>query len=147
MRILLAAALTSTTVAAQAGSRVVLPVTSGDQIGLAVQGKARLSGGVAALVGMWSDDGALEFGGFDDRSRRLDPSITKAAEIASGRSMKSRGVRLTGSFYRASGIDRRGWTLSIDGRMQRVSDVGAAVSGTWLTQSDSRLTLASRLRF
>jgi hypothetical protein len=147
MRILVAAVLISTSGAAAAGPRLVVPITSGDQVGVAVQGKARVSGGVAALLGIWSDDGALELGGFEDRSRRVDPAVARAAEIVSGRAMQSRGVRLTGSLYRTRDVDRRGWTLSIDARRQRVSDIGAALSGRWHTLGDSRLTLGGRLAF
>lgn len=147
MRILVAAVLVSMSGVACAGPRLVVPVTSGDQIGLALKGKARANGGAAALVGMWSDDGALELGGFEDRSRRVDPAVARAAEIVSGRAMQSRGFRLTGSLYQGQGADQRGWILSIDARRQRVSDVGAALSGTWRTQGDSRLTLGGKLRF
>lgn len=147
MRSQVAAVLISIGSPALAGPSLLMPVTSGDQVGIAVHGKAKASGGVAALVGMWSDDGALELGGFHDRSRRVDPTVARAAEIVSGRAMQSQGVRLTGSLYRPQGADRRGWTLSIDARRQRTSDVGAALSGSWRTISDSRLTLGGKLNF
>jgi hypothetical protein len=128
MRILVATALMATSGSAVAGPRLLVPVTSGDQVGVTVQGKVRAIGGVAALVGMWSDDGALELGGFEDRSRRTDPAIARAAEIVSGRVMHARGLRLTGRFYRTRDADRRGWTLSIDARRQRVRRESAASS-------------------
>jgi len=147
MRFLLAAIVISSAAPALAGPALLVPLTSGDQLGVAVRGKAKASGGVAALVGMWSDDGALELGGFHDRSRRVDPGVARAAEIMSGRVMQSQGVRLTGSLYRARGADRRGWSLSVDARRQRVSDLGAALSGRWRTVGDSRLTLGGKLAF
>lgn len=147
MRFLLAAVLMSVGGPVLAGPALLVPITSGDQLGIAVRGKAKASGGVAALVGMWSDDGALELGGFHDRSRKVDPGVGRAAEIMSGRGMRSQGVRLTGSLYRAQGADRRGWTLSVDVRRQQVSDLGAALSGSWRTVGDSRLTLGGKLAF
>jgi len=147
MRSLLTAVLMSMAAPALAGPALLVPVTSGDQLGIAVRGKVMASGGVAALVGMWSDDGALEVGGFHDRSRRVDPGVARAAAIMSGRAMQSQGVRLTGSLYRAQGADRRGWTLSVDARRQRVSDLGAALSGSWRTVGDFRLTFGGKLAF
>ena len=131
---------------AWAGPKLIVPVSSNDQLGFAVTGKGQGSRGVAAMLGMWSDDGALELGGFQHGSR-LDPATARAAAIVSGKAMQSRGVRVTGSFYRSQDIKGAGWTLSVDARQQRVSDIGAALAGTWRTASDSRLTLGGELRF
>jgi hypothetical protein len=133
--------------AALAGPKLTMPVSSNDKVGLTVSGKQQGRRGVAATLGMWSDDGALEFGGFDDRSARLDPVTAKTAAIVAGRAMQSRGVRLTGSLYRSGQAGTRGLTLSVDARRQHVSDVGAALTGAWRTVGDSRLTLGGRVKF
>jgi hypothetical protein len=132
---------------ALAGPRLIKSITSNEQVGVAVTGKAKGRRGVAATLGMWSDDGALELGGFDDRSARLDPVTARTAAIVSGRAMQSRGVRLTGSLYRTGPAGARGLTVSVDARRQQVSDVGAALSGTWRTLGESRLTVGGRLKF
>ncbi|NNM75767.1 hypothetical protein HJG53_02450 [Sphingomonas sp. ID1715] len=129
-----------------AAPRLSVPVSSNDQVGVAVSGKSGTGRGVSAMLGMWSDDGALELAGFQ-QGARLDPATARAAEIVSGKAMHSRGVRLTGSFYRSGDPAGTGWTLSVDARQQQVSDIGAALSGTWRTASDSRLTLGGRFRF
>jgi hypothetical protein len=131
---------------AWAGPKLLVPVSSNDQVGVALNGKGAGGRGVSAMLGMWSDDGALELGGFQHRSR-VDPATARAAAIVSGRAMESRGVRVTGSFYRSRSADGTGWTLSVDARQQEVSDVGAALAGAWRTASDSRLTFGGKLRF
>ncbi|HEV2569332.1 hypothetical protein [Sphingomonas sp.] len=131
---------------AVAGPKLLVPVTSNDQVGVAVTGKAQGSRGLAAMFGMWSEDGALELGGFQ-HGNRIDPATARAAAIVSGKAMQSRGVRVTGSFYRRQNSKGAGWTLSVDARQQEVSDVGAALAGAWRTASDSRLTFGGKLRF
>ena len=131
---------------AWAGQRLVVPVSSNDQVGLAVTGKGQSGRGVSAMLGMWSDDGALELGGFQ-QGTRLDPATVRAAEIVSGRAMQSRGLRITGTFFGSGRVDAAGWALSVDARQQQVSDIGAALTGAWRTASDSRLTFGGKLRF
>lgn len=147
MRILWAAALVLMGGEAIAAPKLLKPITSNDQIGFAVTGKTLHSRGAAAMLGMWSEDGALELAGFQDRNGRIDAATIRAAEIVSGRAMQSRGVRVTGSLYRAAAPDARGWTLSIDARRQQVGDIGAALSGDWRSVGESRLTLGGRLKF
>lgn len=147
MRVTLVAALVTLAAPAHAGPKLSVPVSSSDQIGFAVSGKTPGARGVSAMLGMWSDDGALELGGFQHGPSRIDPALARAAAIVSGKSMHSRGVRVTGSFYRSSLADAPGWTLSVDARQQQVSDIGAALSGAWRSASDSRLTLGGKLRF
>lgn len=146
MRVWWAAAAILISGEAVAAPKLLKALTSNDQVGVTVSGKQG-NRGVAALVGMWSDDGALELGGFQDRGSRIDPATARAAEIMAGRRMQSRGVRVTGSLYGAGAREARGWTISVDARRQEVSDVGAALSGAWRTVSDSRLTLGGKLRF
>jgi hypothetical protein len=125
-----------------AGPNLTLDLSSNDRIGLDISGKARGTK-VSAALGMWSDDGALELGGFQDRA---DPAIARAAEIVSGRAMQSRGLRLSGSLYRA-GPNARGWSLGLDARQQWTTDIGAALAGSWRTASDSRLSVNGKLWF
>jgi hypothetical protein len=124
-----------------AGPDMTLDLSSNERIGLNVSGKARTR--VSAAIGMWGDDGALEFGGFQDR---LDPAMARAAELVSGRAMRSRGLRLGGSLYEA-GPDAPGWQLGVEARQQWTTDIGAALVGSWRTSSDSRLSVSGRLRF
>lgn len=125
-----------------AGPKLVVPVTSGDQVGLAIKGKPR-AGQVAALFGMWSDDGALELGGFREGvAQGVDPGVARAAAIMAGRSMRSTGVKLSGSLVRANGM-----SLTLEARRQQVSDIGAALGGDWRTAGDTRLTVGGRLKF
>lgn len=131
---------------ALAAPRLVLPVSSNDQVGVVISGKSRDVRGVSAMLGMWSDDGALELAGFQ-QGNRLDSATARVAEIVSGKPMESRGVRLTGWLYRSRAANAAGWTVSVDARQQRVSDLGAALTGAWRTASDSRLTLGGKLRF
>jgi hypothetical protein len=132
---------------AHAGGPVLAhALTSNDQVGFAVSKKGR-ERSVSAVIGMWSDDGALELGGFQDGAGRdVDPSVTRAVELVSGRRMQSRGLRLTGAFY-GSGAEQPGWTLAVEARQQRTSDVGAALAGAWRSASDSRLSFSGKLRF
>ena len=132
---------------AVAGQKLVLPVSSNDQVGLAMTGKGQGGRGVSAMLGMWSDDGALELGGFQQANAWMDPATARAAAIVSGKAMQSRGIRATGSFYRSRTSNGAGWTLSVDVRQQQVSDIGAALAGELRTASDSRLTLGGKLRF
>lgn len=121
-------------------------LSSNERIGLGVskQGKTR---SVSAALGMWSDDGAVELGGFrDGATNGVDPALSRAAELVSGKAMQSQGVRLSGTLYQ-QGANARGWSVSVDARRQRVSDIGAALSGDWRTTGDSRLSLGGRLRF
>jgi hypothetical protein len=128
--------------AVAAGRQLVVPVTSGDQVGLAVKGKPR-GGSVAALFGMWSDDGALELGGFREGAPvGVDPNVARAAAIMAGRSMRSTGVKLSGSFHRSNGL-----SMTVEARRQQVSDIGAALGGDWRTTGDTRLTLGGKLKF
>lgn len=147
MRILLIATAVLAGGEAVAGPKLLVPITSGDQIGLSVKGREAGVPGGSAMLGMWSDDGALELAGFRSQASGSDPATARAAEIVSGRAMQSRGVRLTGRLYRRRNADARGWTVSVDARRQETSDLGAALSGTWRTLSDSRLTFGGRLRF
>ena len=125
-----------------AGPALMLDLSSNDRVGLNVSGKAR-SASVSAAFGLWSDDGALEFGGFQDRT---DPNFARAAELVSGKPMQSRGVRLSGTLYKG-GADARGWSLGVEARQQRTTDIGAALSGSWRTASDSRLSVNGRRKF
>lgn len=124
------------------GPNLTLDISSNDRVGFDVSGTAR-GANVSAALGMWSDDGALELGGFQDRT---DPAIARTAEIVSGKSMQSRGLRLSGSLYQA-GPNARGWSLGVDARRQWTTDIGAALSGSWRTASDSRLSVNGKLRF
>jgi hypothetical protein len=124
-----------------AGPDMTLDLSSNERIGLNVSGKARTR--VSAAIGMWGDDGALEFGGFQDR---LDPGMARAAELVSGRAMRSRGLRLGGSLYEA-GPDAPGWQLGVEARQQWTTDIGAALIGSWRTSSDSRLSVSGKLKF
>jgi hypothetical protein len=124
-----------------AGPDMTLDLSSNERIGLNVSGKARTR--VSAAIGMWGDDGALEFGGFQDR---LDPAMARAAELVSGRAMRSRGLRLGGSLYEA-GPDAPGWQLGVEARQQWTTDIGAALIGSWRTSSDSRLSVSGKLKF
>lgn len=146
MRMMWAAAAVLVSGEAAAAPKFVKALTSNDQVGLAVSGKQG-SRGVVAMLGMWSDDGALELAGFQERAKGTDPATLRAAEIMTGHAMRSRGLRLTGNLYRAGQREARGWTVSLDARQQQVSDVGAALSGAWRTASDSRLTVGGKLRF
>jgi hypothetical protein len=131
---------------AYAGPSFTRDLSSNERVGIGVskQGKSRA---VSAAVGMWSDDGALELGGFrDGPANGIDPAMAQAAELVSGKPMHSQGVRLSGTLYQ-QGSTARGWSLSVDARRQRVSDVGAALGGDWRTSGDSRLSLGGRLRF
>ena len=129
-----------------AAPKLVLPVSSNDQLGFGLTGKGNGGRSLGAMLGMWSDDGALELGGFQ-HGARVDPATARAAAIVSGKAKQSRGVRVTGSFYRSRSAHGAGWTVSVDARQQEVSDVGAALAGAWRTASDSRLTLGGKLRF
>ncbi len=144
MRIIgmLAIAALSAPAAQAGGPRLVVPVTSGDLVGLAFAGKAR-SGQATAMLGMWSDDGALELGGFREGvAAHVDPNVARAAAIVSGRAMRSTGVKLSGALHRANGM-----SLTLEARRQQVSDIGAALGGDWRTAGDTRLTVGGRLRF
>lgn len=147
MRILVIASAMLLSTQAVAGQRLVKAVTSSDQVGLAVTGKGKGVRGASAMMGMWSDDGAIELGGFDDRRGHVDPATARAAAIVSGRAMQSRGVRMVGSFYRNASAGARGWTVSVDARRQQVTDLGAALTGSWRTLDESRLTVGGKLRF
>lgn len=139
-------AVSMTGQAAAGGPVVAHALTSNDQLGFAVakKGKER---SVSAVFGMWSDDGALELGGFQDGAGRdVDPSLARAVELVSGRRMQSRGLRLTGALYGA-GPEQPGWTFAVEAKQQRVSDVGAALAGAWRSASDSRLSFSGKLRF
>jgi hypothetical protein len=126
---------------------LTVPLTSNDRVGLSVSKKAR-GRSVAAVVGMWSDEGAVELGGFQDGSaHNVDPATARAAELVSGKPMQSRGVRMTGVLYQGSGSEAKGWSMGVEARRQTISDVGAALSGTWRTANDSRLTLNGKLKF
>ena len=129
---------------AAAQPQLTLPLTSNDHVGFSVSGKARGRSASAAL-GMWSDDGALELGGFRE-GPQVDPTTAKVAELVAGKAMRSQGLRL-GGFLHPAGADARGWSLGIEARRQRVSDIGAALSGSWRTASDSRLSISGKLRF
>lgn len=136
----LAAVMIGGAAPAIAGPKLVLPVTSADEVGFALKGKSR---SVAAMLGMWSDDGALELGGFrEGPSAGVDPNVARAAAIMAGRSMRSTGVKLSGSLHRANGV-----SLTVEARRQQVSDIGAALGGDWRTAGDTRLTLGGKLRF
>ncbi|MBA2920364.1 hypothetical protein GON01_01505 [Sphingomonas sp. MAH-20] len=134
-------ACTAATAARATGPDLTLDVSSNDRVGLNISGKARTR--VSAAVGLWSDDGAVEFGGFQDR---MDPAMARAAELVSGRPMRSRGLRLGGSLYEA-GPEARGWSVGVEARQQWTTDVGAALAGSWRTASDSRLSVSGKLRF
>jgi hypothetical protein len=126
--------------AAAAGPKLVVPVTSADAVGFAVKGKSR---DVTAMFGMWSDDGALELGGFrEGPAAGVDPNVARAAAIVSGRSMRSTGVKLSGALHRSNGV-----SLTVEARRQQVSDIGAALNGDWRTAGDTRLTFGGKLRF
>ena len=128
--------------AAAVGPSLTLDVSSNDRVGLHV---SETAGGrsASAALGMWSDDGAIELSGFQDRT---DPAIARAAELVSGKAMQSRGVRLSGSLYEA-GPDAPGWSVGVEARQQWTTDIGAALSGSWRTASDSRLSVSGKLRF
>jgi hypothetical protein len=119
---------------------MTVAVSSNDRVGLSVTKRAR-GASVSAALGMWSDDGALELGGFQDRA---DPAIARAAELVSGKPMQSRGVRLSGTL---GGQRARGWALGVEARRQQVTDIGAALSGGWRRSSDSRLSVSGKLKF
>jgi hypothetical protein len=125
-----------------AGPKLIVPVTSGDAVGLAVKAKPR-GGNVAAMFGMWSDDGALELGGFrEGPAAGVDPNVARAAAIMAGRSMRSTGVKLSGSLHRSNGM-----SLTLEARRQQVSDIGAALGGDWRTAGDTRLTVGGKIKF
>lgn len=125
---------------ALAGPKLVVPVTSADAVGFAVKSRSR---DVAAMVGMWSDDGALELGGFREGPQAgVDPGVARAAAIMTGRSMRSTGVKLAGSLHRSNGL-----SLTAEVRRQQTSDMGAALGGEWRTTGDTRLTVGGKLRF
>ncbi|HEU4968537.1 hypothetical protein [Sphingomonas sp.] len=130
------------TAARAAGPKLTLDISSNERVGLNITAKPR-GARASAAIGMWSDDGALEFGGFQDRT---DPAIARAAELVSGRRMQSRGLRVSGSLYEA-GPDAAGWSLGLEARQQWTSDIGAALVGSWRTASDSRLSVSGKLRF
>jgi hypothetical protein len=130
------------TAARAAGPKMTLDLSSNERVGLNVSAKPR-GAKVSAAIGIWSDDSAVEFGGFQDR---MDPSIARAAELVSGRPMQSRGLRLGGSLYEA-GPDAPGWSLGVEARQQWTTDVGAALVGSWRTSSDSRLSVSGKLKF
>lgn len=136
-----------TGVAAHAAApSLTVPLSSNDRVGLNVARKAK-GASVSAALGMWSDDGALELSGFQEGvSRNVDPSIARAAELVSGKAMKSRGLRVNGSLYR-SGAEARGWSVGLEARRQQITDIGAALSGSWRTASDSRLSVSGKLKF
>lgn len=122
--------------------QLLLPLSSADQVGLTLKSKKR-SGSLAAMFGMWSDDGALELGGFrEGPGQGVDPNVARAAAIVAGRSMRSTGVKLAGSLHGSNGL-----SLSVEARRQQVSDIGAALGGDWRTSGDTRLTLGGKLRF
>lgn len=132
--------------AAASGPQLAHEITSSDQVGFAVTKRVR-ERSVSAVLGMWSDDGAIELGGFQDGAGSdVDPSVARAVELVSGKRMRSRGLRLTGVLY-GSGADEPGWNFSVDARQQRMSDVGAALSGAWRSTSDSRLSFSGKLKF
>jgi len=124
------------------GPDLTFDLSSNDRVGLNVAGKPR-GASVSAALGLWSDDGAVELGGFQDRT---DPSMALAAELVSGRPMQSRGFRLSGSIYE-TGPDAPGWSLGVEARQQWTPDIGAALSGSWRTASDSRLSVSGKLKF
>lgn len=139
-------AAAATAPATAGGPQLGLAVTSSDQVGVQVSKKGR-ERSVSAVLGMWSDDGALELGGFrDGAGRDIDPSVAQAVEIVSGKRMRSQGVRLTGALYGA-GSEEAGWTFAVEAKQQRISDVGAALAGAWRSASDSRLSFSGKLRF
>ena len=141
---LFAVLLAPLSVPAAAQPQLTLPLTSNDQVGLSVSGKAR-GRSASAAVGMWSDDGALELGGFRE-GPQIDPAMSRAAELVAGKAMRSQGLRVSGFLHRG-GAEARGWSLGIEARRQRVSDIGAALSGSWRTASDSRLSVSGKLQF
>ena len=100
------------------------------------------------MLGMWSDDGALELGGFQDGALAGTPdTLERTAELVSGKAMKTRGVRFAATIHRKGPPEARGWTLGVEARQQRVSDIGAALGGAWRTAGDSRLSISGKLRF
>ena len=136
------ACLAATAARAAGGPNLTLDLSSNERVGLNISAKPR-SAKVSAALGMWGDDGAVEFGGFQDR---IDPAVGRAAELVSGRPMQSRGLRLSGSLYEA-GPDAPGWSLGVEARQQWTSDIGAALAGSWRTASDSRLSVSGKLKF
>jgi hypothetical protein len=125
-----------------ADRQLLVSVSSADQVGLTLKGKRR-GGNLAAMFGMWSDDGALELGGFrEGPGQGVDPNVARAAAIVAGKSMRSTGVKLLGALHRSNGL-----SLSVEARRQQVSDIGAALGGDWRTSADTRLTLGGKLKF
>jgi hypothetical protein len=142
----IAVLLASLSSPAAAAPQLTYSLSSNDQLGVSVAGKPR-GRAASAMLGLWSDDGALELGGFrDGPPGDMDPSVSRAFEIVSGRAMQSRGIRVSGTIHRG-GRDARGWSFGVEARRQRMSDVGAALSGSWRTAADSRLSLSGKLKF
>ncbi|MFD1612029.1 hypothetical protein ACFSCW_09475 [Sphingomonas tabacisoli] len=121
------------------GPDLAVSITSNEQVGLKVSGDDP-SASASAAFGLWGDRGAVELGGFQDRATG---DAAEAAEIVSGKPMRTRGVRLNATMHRRE----RGWSLGIEARQQRVTDVGAALSGGWHRSNESRLTLGGKLKF
>jgi hypothetical protein len=139
------AGLTASAERAQAaGPSLTVPLTSNDAVGMKV-GRQGKGAAISAALGMWSDDGAVELGGFrDGPARDIDPSLARAAELVSGKAMQSRGLRLSGTL---GGQQGHGWALGVEARRQQVTDIGAALSGAWRRSSDSRLSVSGKLKF
>lgn len=121
------------------GPDLAMSLTSNEQVGLKVSGDDP-SASASAAFGLWGDRGAVELGGFQDH---LSGDAAEAAEIVSGKVMRTRGVRLTATMHRRE----RGWSLGLEAKQQRVTDIGAALAGGWRRSSDSRLTLGGKLKF
>lgn len=130
-------ALTATARAEAADPALGIALSSNERVGLMVSGDDPNVSASAAL-GLWSDRGALELGGFQDRA---DSTVAQTAEITSGKLMRSRGVRLGASLYRG------GWTLGLEARREQAANIGSALTGAWRTDNDSRLTLGGKLKF
>ena len=131
---------------AAAAPVVSVPVSDVHALGVTVSRNGTAGSAVAGL-GLWNDEGALELGGFrDGPAHDVDPALVRTAELVAGKAMRSRGVRLGASFYRG-GREARGWSLGVEARRQKMSDIGAALSGSWRTAGDSRLSVSGKLKF
>jgi hypothetical protein len=121
----------------------------GDQLGLGVS-RVRGGGGrsASAVLGMWSGDGAIEFGAFQDQAGvTATAGAAQTVQLVSGRRVRARGVRLTGSFYGSDDDDARGWSLALDARRQQTPDYVAAMRGLHRSSGESRVALKGLLRF
>lgn len=102
----------------------------------------------SAVLRLWGNDGSVEFGAFQARpSATATAGATRMVHLVSGRNVRARGVRLTGTVHGSPDDSMPGWALVLDARHQQTPDYVGVLRGTGGTAGESRLSLTGELRF